>query len=346
MQSLGAVSASSDTHSLADLGESQDSGDISDQEWRSIETRLGGAEQSSALAAWLLKYPKGPRAARAHWARGLKLENLEEARLVFRDAVLQDPKGEWGRLAHLELGRLEYALGNPEAALTHLEAVGDSTAMGRAEVLYWRAQARMTLKGLSRAQDDFEAFLKEFPDHPLADSAQLSVADCDALLKNYDAALKGYQTLYDAPDSSVTPQALWQAASLLVSQGHNDKARILYQRLIDSYPESFEAPRAIDRLTALPASQLKPSVVTALPQKPNFTVQVGAFSRRVSAELLYKNLKKRRYAVRMDRRVLGDDLFHVVQVGRYKHKAQAEKILNQLARRDKLRGRVVELGQP
>lgn len=335
-----------DAGAVADLGEAQDPGDLSDQEWRSVEARLGGPEQAQALAAWLAKYPKGPRAARAHWAKGLKLENLEEARAAFREAVVQDPQGSWGRLARLELGRLEYALGNPEAALTHLEGVGDTLAAGRPEALFWRAQARMALKGLSRAQDDFEAFLKEFPDHPLADSAQLSVADCDALLKNHDAALKGYQRLYEAPDSSVAPQALWQAGSLQLLLGHKDEARALYQRLADGYPDSFEAPRAHDRLAALPLSKTAPGPLAKAGKKQGYTVQVGAFSRRVSAEQLYKTLKKRRYAVRIDKRVLGDDVFHVVQVGRFKTKAQADKILGQLARRDKIRGRVVEQAQP
>jgi TolA-binding protein len=262
-------------------------------------------------------------------------ENLEEAAGLFRKARDLQPQGESGALAALELGKQEYMLGRYESANAAFSPDLEARLQGEAkgQLLFWRAQSRLALKAVSGAQDDFEAFLKLYPGHALADAARLSVADCDWAQGHAEAALKGYAELYEPP-SSVAPQALLQASQILARQAKGPEARALLQKLLAAYPESLEASRAKEQLKSLPLAQ--PSPTPSAKAGGAYTVQVGAYVRRVGAYALFKKLKAKKYAVRLDKRVLSGGTFHVVQIGRYKDKAAAEAAAARLRRKEPL----------
>jgi TolA-binding protein len=284
----------------------------------------------------------GPSPAQGLLEKARRLENLEESAAAYRAAIAAEPAGPAGRQAALELGKQEYALGRPESALALLAGLPEEAFEGepKAQLLYWRAQSRLVLKGLQKAQDDFESFVKSFPEHPLADSARLAVADCDAGLKNDEAALKGYQEL-SVPPSSVAPRALHQAALLQARSGKAEEARALWQKLAQAYPDSMEAARAREQLKALPPPLPAPTAQPSPAAAQAYSIQVGAFSNRTAALKLFKTLKKRRYPVRLEKRVLKDKLYHLVQVGRYKSEALAKKAALRIQAREKLPTRVV-----
>jgi TolA-binding protein len=132
-----------------------------------------------ALAVlWAGELAADAEAAKAQVLRARQLENLSQAAAAYKEAYAQDPSGAWGGQAMLELGKQEYALGHHESAMILLAQLPEELLEGesRGQLLYWRAQCRLVLKGLLRAQEDFESFIKGYPDHPLADSARLAMA--------------------------------------------------------------------------------------------------------------------------------------------------------------------------
>jgi cell division septation protein DedD len=285
---------------------------------------------------------------KAQYERAKAQEDLALAGEGYRALIAQDPRGPWGNLALLELGKQEYALGHNEAAIIFLGRADEAQLEGenKGQLYYWRAQSRLVLKGFERAQGDFESFIRLFPDHALADSARLAVADCDAVLKNYEAALKGYQKLYQAPASSVAPQAMLQAAGLHLKAKQSAEAREVLLKLAESYPESLEAGRARDLLKDMPALAAAPSPVSpaaASPGKAVFSIQVGAFTSHAGASKLFAKLRKKRYSVRLEKKVLEDDVLHILQIGRYASKDQALKAAERIMKKEKLPARVVEI---
>jgi TolA-binding protein len=283
--------------------------------------------------------------AKAAFEKAQGIENLEEAAAAYREAARQDPAGEWGLRAALELGRQEYALGRPEAAMMIFDKISEDGLEGeaKAQLLYWRAQSRLSLKGFQKAQDDFESFLKAYPGHALADSASLAVADCDSVLGNTEAAVAGYQKLYQDPPSSVASRALFQAALLQQHAGHPEESRKLLEKLSTAWPDSMEASRAKEALAALPQAQASPvPSPSTSPASAHFSVQVGAYARRAGAEELAERLKKKGYQVRLDKHAFGGQILNLVQVGYYESKAQAQKAALRMKRKEGV-GIVVEL---
>jgi TolA-binding protein len=300
-------------------------GSSAPQDWGDLEPKLAGPGAMEALDAYLSKHPHGVAASRAQLERARRIENLDEGVEAYKAAISEDPGGPWSRLATLELGKQEYALGQAEAALTLLAGISEEDLQGdaRAQLMFWRAQCRLVLKGMQRAQDDFEGFLRLYPDHSLADAARLGVADCDAQLGNDEAALKGYQKLFQEPASSVAPQALLEAAGLLFKGGRQDEARQLLSQLASAYPDSLEAERARALLKSSPPPVQPP--LAAPPKEGAFTIQVGAYVRHIGAVALFNKLRRKGYAVSIEKRVLNDNILHMVQVGRYPSKILAQK---------------------
>jgi TolA-binding protein len=288
--------------------------------------------------------------SKIQFERGKASENLEEAAEAFKAAIKRDPGGPWAQMARLELGKQEYALGRAESAMVHLEAVPEDglTGENKAQLLYWRAQCRFVLKGFTKSQEDFESFLRLYPEHALADSASLAVADCDAALRHDDAAFTGYKKLYQAPASSVAPQAYLQAAALHLKSGRKHEARLLLEKVAKDFPESLEAGRAKEELKSLPkAEAATPTPQKAVPEgAAAFTIQVGAYSRHAGALALFNKLKKRGYPVRLDKQVIKDSVFHLVQIGKYPKKAQAQKAADRIKARERLPVRIVEMKTP
>jgi TolA-binding protein len=276
-------------------------------------------------------------------------QNLEQARQDYQKVIAKDAASSQGRQAALELGKLDYAQGKIQEAAALLEGVPEEAleVARRPELIFWRAQAHLLLKEVQRAQDEFESLLKNYPEYVQADSASLSVADCDAALGNHDAALKGYQKLYQEPASSVAPQALWQAASLDTKLGHGDEARTLFERLVKRYPDSFEASKARETLATLaliPTPAPTPASAATVPKRfrAHFSVQVGAYGQRSGAVKLWRKLKKSGYAARVEKHVLQDSVFHVVRVGRFTSKAAAEKLAKRIHAKERLTFLIVE----
>jgi tetratricopeptide (TPR) repeat protein len=272
--------------------------------------------------------------------------DLNKAREYYLAAAKKDPDGFWGRSAVFEQGRMEYAMGDLNAALKLWESLElDTTPLQiQPELLFWRAQARMALNGIQKAGEEFRLFLTRYKDHPLRDAAVLGAADCARASKKYGEALTAYESLWQNADSPAAAHALWQAASIHTKTGRAEEANRLYGRLVKDYPDSFEGRQAAAKWippkdTPAP-TRIPPAVKTK--SGGGFTIQVGAFTRKNVGVKLVERLKKKRYSARLEHKEIHETLFYVVKVGNFADGKSALKFAERLAVKEKLPYRVVE----
>jgi cell division septation protein DedD len=171
----------------------------------------------------------------------------------------------------------------------------------------------------------------------------LGLGECAAALKQDDVALKTFERIYRDPKSEFGAQALWGAATLRQRRAENAEAQRLFKRLRTQYPASFEATAARDRLEQLAKlPQVTPTPTPkARPKAARYYVQVGAFSKKITAQKLQRTLKTRRYPVLLVPPSSRSHYF-IVKTGPYKTKALAEGAAHKLSTREKLPQRIVE----
>jgi TolA-binding protein len=312
-----------------------------DEAWAALLAKKGTPVWPGLLEAWLKKNPHGPLASLALVQEAEREDDLTKAAATLRLARGEGQGTEAGAAAAYELARLDYAQERPESALAGLE---EAESWPRPEAqqpdwLYWKAQCRLVLKGYQRARDDFEHLAAGWPKHPRAPAALLGQAECDVALKAYDKAVPVLEQL-SRPGSAFAAQALWALAGAKARQGDPAGARELYRRLRRDYPASFEAASVEEKLAALP--QAAPTPMPTPAPSGRFSVQVGAFARKATADKLAARLRKKRYPVRvLVRRVDGRALY-LVKAGPYKGRAAAEKQAQRLEQKEKLPQRIIE----
>ena len=95
----------------------------------------------------------------------------------------------------------------------------------------------------------FTAFVKNYPQSPLAASAQYWVGNAQYARKDYRASIAAQRQLISAyPSSSKVPDALLNVASAQSDLNDNAAARKTLEELIAKYPQSDAAVKAKQRL--------------------------------------------------------------------------------------------------
>ena len=103
----------------------------------------------------------------------------------------------------------------------------------------------------SSAIDAFRAFLKDYPQSPLAPNAEYWIGIGYANLKDYRNALATQEGLLQRyPQSPKAPDALLAIAALQAEQGDNGSARNTLEDIIARYPGSEAAGKARTRLAS------------------------------------------------------------------------------------------------
>lgn len=312
-----------------------------DAAWKAVLAQKGAATWPEALEAWLKQNPHGPLASLALTEKAALLDDLGQASALLRQARSEGQGSAAGSVAALELARLEYAQEREESALAVLEEA-DSWPRDEAlepDWLYWKAQCRLVLKGFQRARDDFQHLAAGWPKHPRAQAALLGQAECDAALEEYARAEPVLQNLAQ-PGSSYAAQALWAWAGMKARQKDSAGARQLYLRLKRDYPSSFEASGVDAKLAALPAPAPRATPKPAAARR--WLVQVGAFSRKATAEKLVARLRKARYPVLAQARRVDGRILYLVKAGPYRSRALAAAAARKLETKEKLPQRIVE----
>lgn len=129
-------------------------------------------------------------------------------------------------------------------------AIGDvQPNQANADAMYQAGVRQMSRGSLTAARMAFEEFLATYPNHPSAAGAQLYLADIMVQEDDLEGALEAFLRIPEFhPTSPEVPQALYRAAVLHIELGDPDEARVLLERVVNSYPDSGAAILAQERL--------------------------------------------------------------------------------------------------
>jgi tol-pal system protein YbgF len=110
----------------------------------------------------------------------------------------------------------------------------------------------MTQRKIPEAIDAFTAFLASYPNGRYADNAQFWLAEAYYARNDLDGAMSEFQALVDGyGDSPKVPDAVYKVGHIHKVKGENEKARMVFEGLIQHYPDSSAAKLAQQRLSSL-----------------------------------------------------------------------------------------------
>lgn len=168
-----------------------------------------------------------------------------------RDIALIRDQMQSGRAGSMAAGAAGAALVRTDSAGGG-EMVEVQATAGGAEAMYQAGVRQLNRGSLSAARMAFEEFLVAYPSHPSAPSAHLYLADILVQEEDLDGALEAFLEVQELfPTSPEVPQALYRAALLHVEMGDPDEARVLLERVVNSYPDSGAAILAREKLREL-----------------------------------------------------------------------------------------------
>jgi tol-pal system protein YbgF len=163
------------------------------------------------------------------------------------------------RLAALEAGGA--ALVGSAAANSGAAASGGATAGGGAagadagSVAYGRAFDALKQGSYPAAISGFTAFLRDYPQHELADNAQYWLGQAHYVTRDYPNAIAAFnRVVAQWPDSSKASDALLKVGLSQLELKRPAEARRTLEDVRTRYPGTDSARAAAERLQRLPAS--------------------------------------------------------------------------------------------
>jgi tol-pal system protein YbgF len=118
--------------------------------------------------------------------------------------------------------------------------------------LYDQALSSYRSGDYATAAAGFQSFLKQFPQHGLADNAQYWTGETHFQLRDYKAAVDAQRKLMASyPNSPKIPDALLNMGSAELGLGDPAAARKAWEELVAKHPDSEAADKARQRLARL-----------------------------------------------------------------------------------------------
>ncbi|MFP4458049.1 MAG: tetratricopeptide repeat protein [Candidatus Zixiibacteriota bacterium] len=137
------------------------------------------------------------------------------------------------------------------SAADSLDTLANENSVPMLEQIYESAYLDQKRGNYEMAIENYQFFLDEMAEQEsdIADDAQYGIAECLFSLEKYTEASVQYQKLIDLyPDSELIAPSLFKKGLIYQRQDQLEKAKIVFNRLIESYPRSPEANLAEDRL--------------------------------------------------------------------------------------------------
>lgn len=111
--------------------------------------------------------------------------------------------------------------------------------------LYEAAYDALKDKKYKEARDEFDAFMKEYPQDELADNAQFWIGETYYGEKDFEGAILAYEAvLKKYPKSEKAPGALLKQGFSFIEIGDKKTGKTILEKLVELYPESREAELA------------------------------------------------------------------------------------------------------
>jgi len=196
-------------------------------------------------------------------------------------------------------------------------------------------------------QGEIEEVKQEFVNVKKQHSTDANVIFLDAVLtEDGNKAQKKYELVYsNFPNSQFADASLFRSFSYFYSLGIYKRAETLKNMLKEKYPKSVYLKNTdrnfpeVDEMILVDSSPYKEKSS----QNSRFTIQAGAFGDFKNAERLKTELVKSGYHAKIAPKIKEDITLHVVTVGAFTTKTEAEKFLDLFKNKYDFSGRVVKV---
>jgi len=195
----------------------------------------------------------------------------------------------------------------------------------------------------SRAVRYYKRVLEEFPTSAFADDALLRLAEYDFALGLYhSSAQRCLQLANHYPSSPLCDDAHYLRVQCLLARGEKDSALYTLEWFLSKYPDSPLAPLAAAEVGSRGSGQRQVTATHATQGSKSYTLQVGAFKEKGNAEKLVHALARHGYECEIVPRERGRDLFYLVWVGSFQNEEVARRKGEELRARHGLPFRIVQ----
>jgi cell division septation protein DedD len=291
--------------------------------------------------------------------RQFNQHNWDQAQQSLRDFQTRFPNSRWRWAVKLRLADLET---DPERAENlYREVIAQKESREWSWDARWGLAAALYSRG--RYPQAREIFLGLAQSHDVRRILSLYYAGlCALALNQTDAALEAFSEITDHhPQAEIAGASLIALGDVELAAHHAENARIWYQQYLKEKPEGELAAQAQAKLQSLEdvgntrealSNQLKPASIegkqkfappvfkaavpsatptSEVPAKGRtFCVQVGAFSKIEYAQGMVRKLQNLGLKAFMQESKSGKEKLHLVRVGNFATRAEAERQASQL----------------
>ncbi|HET9844910.1 MAG TPA: tol-pal system protein YbgF [Nitrospira sp.] len=122
------------------------------------------------------------------------------------------------------------------------EAVAPASTQEVSRRLYDRVMDEFRRRDYEAALAGFRLFVEIHGESSLAGNAQYWMGECQYRLRHYRDALETFYTVISHDSASAkVPVSTLRIGQIYGKLGDKDKARLMYERVVDQYPDSPEA---------------------------------------------------------------------------------------------------------
>lgn len=292
--------------------------------------RLGRYDEARDPLEQALRTARGDDLAEARFRLAGIERDADAAVALYQRIIDDDPGGDWAKRSLLELAKVQYALGNYNAAY-NLLSDGDVCNVSDEGCLFRGLSAIM----LER-YNDARAPLERIHRGRLRTWAYISLAEVDKGLKREREACDRYESLASA---MISPTAIYRYAECLEDRGDDTAAKDEYRAIIRSFRDTPEAVLAAEKLQRIDQPRDKPVLsqerggVTPSGEEhggvevleKGFTLQFGSFRDRGNAIKLAAKIKRVFPGVRIDSELVKFREYHRVRYGYFHTREEARE---------------------
>jgi tol-pal system protein YbgF len=219
---------------------------------RSVAQKLAG-DSAAAIATLndlLTRDPNGDYADNALFDLGVMAfanKNIDDAKKDFTRVATGFPKSDVLPDSYMMVGEcLLTELNYKEAHDWFQRAASNPSASFDVKLnsSYQTAWCLYKMHMLKEAAQAFSDFIKAYPQHPKAVSAQFWIAESEYALGNFDNALEGYKRTLASGNTEKRAEAMYGVGWSYFKEGNYQKAIEGFEQLVASYPNgsmSFDA---------------------------------------------------------------------------------------------------------
>jgi len=270
--------------------------------------------------------------------------SLQKAEQYYR-SIIKNGTAQEAVTARVELAKVYYSMGDYSKVV---ELVGNlssrKVSSSYLEGLFFKA---LSLRQLGRFEEARRSFASIDRGRYLYPS-YMAQAELDMQDGNIDDAIKRFKMI--AAEHS-NPVAGFKLGECYEIKGDREKALIVYRTLLNKFPESLEASRAKEKISALmrlPERKVARDTREApaggrVEGEKLFTIQFGAFSDRENAVRMVSELKKLNIDAWIESFELNGTTIYRVRYGKFENREKAERDAREFQDRLGLNCRVLPL---